>query len=134
LAVQNMSEYLDIVPGAEVCLRQIAFHEIEALADAVFFGNLLRCRDHSRPIDRAHADARRFLGEHNSPNARASGEIYNENFAFRFSDLQMISELLCSGVAHWDNVFHELTEKFGAFGFLIHCDRRTAFADDVSQA
>src|SRR5947209_18510842 len=46
----------------------------------------------------------------------------------------MICEFLRSGIANWDDVFHELTEKFRAFGFLIHRDRWTAFANDVSQA
>jgi hypothetical protein len=46
----------------------------------------------------------------------------------------MIAELLRRRIAHGDDVFHQLTEKFRAFGFLVHGYGRTTFANDIGQS
>src|SRR5438034_2573597 len=45
----------------------------------------------------------------------------------------MVPKFLRIGVAHWNNVLHELTEEFGALCLLIHGNYWPTVAHDLTQ-
>ena len=129
--VQNVAKSGDVVAVAKICLQHIALEVIEPITDAELLCNSFCGWNHSRPIDCSHAHPRRFFGECNAPNARTCGKVKHTDFVLCFHQMQMIAERLCRRIAHWNDVFHQLTEKFSAFSFLVHRDGRTTFANDV---
>src|SRR5216117_701137 len=133
-AVQDVAERGDVVAAAETRLQYIALDIIKAIGDAELLGDSFCRRNHSCPIDCGDPHAGRFLGKGNTPNARTGSKIEHANFVLCFRQLQMIAEFLRRWIAHWDDAFHQLAEKFRAFGLLVYGGGRTTFANDVGQS
>src|SRR4029077_8174374 len=98
--MQNVAESSDVVAVAKICLQYVALDVIEPITDAELLCNSFCRWNHSWPVDRGHAHARRFFGERDTPDSGTSSQIENTDFIRIFRHFQVVAERLCRRIAH----------------------------------
>ncbi len=114
LAVQDCAERGDVKAIAVIGFQDVAFDGAEAIGKFLAAGDATGDGKDGRPIDGGDPRLREFLGQAESPNAGAGGDVQNIHLSvLRKFRGQVIGQGASGGITQIEKTFDEFAEEFG---------------------